>query len=327
LYERTTRSDSFARYHKDLAKRLTIALSRGYSKGKGEVKHVETIGKIVNSVKKLSMSGQLLQGMPFELSTKSVFVHGGKSHVKFDYYGKHTGPVELGDLIFICTVVFNRKKYFEKMTITQFKKDKTRRNRIYWVIDNDKQLYLLSRFPTFKCIRGIIPKLSFDLANISGCLGSYAFLHRPGDFAFLSAVRLDSFTAGKKTVRQEDLGKFAVSERPAIFCRSVLNDCLFTSNVYSFAYNYLKLNIGEPVFTKYGNYDPQVRSFLTKLFLAFLKQSKREKGSRRVVRFVKSFQQFEYADEDQQRVSADDPDFTLGFGGMGIIHTTVKIGE
>lgn len=196
-YIETIKSDAFTRFEKEFARRMTSALSRGYLQKLHETPLVKIVKNVVNSVDKLTDGNQ-----NFKLSTKSVFIHGNKSQVEFDYYGRKE-QTELGDLIFIISVVFNDKKYFEKFTINQFKKDKGRRS-VSWRIDKE-QLYLLSRFPAFRGVKGFVPKKNFDLPNYSGCLGSYGLLFKPGDFAFISATELDSFIGYRSSLKLNEL--------------------------------------------------------------------------------------------------------------------------
>ena len=98
-------------------------------------------------------------------------------------------------MIFIVSVYFQGKKYFEKLTINQFKKANKTSS---WSIKNKEQLFLLSRFPVFRGIQGsIIDEKNYAIPNYSGCLGSYGFLYKPGDFAFVSATKLDSYVGQK----------------------------------------------------------------------------------------------------------------------------------
>jgi hypothetical protein len=177
------RSDVFARYEKEFAQRIISGLSNGYLQKLYETQLVQTLQDVVNHVHDLSMKDPLSS---FELSTSSIFIHGNKSQVTFDYYGENK-PGELGDLIFIISLVLNRQIYFEKLTVNQFKRDKTGQKSIAWEIDH-KQLYLLSRFPKFRVVKGLIPKKEFSLPNYSGCLGSFGLLYRPGDFVFVRSL-------------------------------------------------------------------------------------------------------------------------------------------
>jgi hypothetical protein len=130
-YVAATRSDAFATYEKDFAEAISIALSTGYRENRYEPKLVKGIEDVVNRLNRLSMR----RHSPFEISTKSIFIHGNKSQVEFSYYGQRK-QTEFGDLIFIVSVALNGKKYFEKMTVNQFKKDSLGSKGASWDISN-----------------------------------------------------------------------------------------------------------------------------------------------------------------------------------------------
>src|SRR5207249_11496126 len=120
-------------------------LSLRYSKGSYEPSLVKVVEDVVNSLngfRSTSPGGEL------QIFTRALFIHGSKSYVEFDYYAQKAKK-ELGDIIFIVSAVYKGRKYFEKVTINQAKKDRTKPRRPRWAIDQ-KQLYLLSRFPNFE---------------------------------------------------------------------------------------------------------------------------------------------------------------------------------
>jgi len=326
-YLETVKSDDFVRYEKEFADRILCALSNRYRQDKNEIHLVHTIEDIVNQFGDFTISNI------FELSTKSIFIHGKKSHVQFKYYGEWAEPIELGDLIFIISIIYNKKKYFEKFTINQFKKDKRKSRSISWSIRNKKQLYLLSRFPTFRGVRGIIPKKNYSLPNYSGCLGSYGLLHRPGDFAFVSATRLDSFIGDKKTLKMIELYNL-VNNRvrhpfdlcpifyPAVW--DIFCNCHFSHDVFSFVHQYLRMNIGEPVFLKEGIDNPQASNFLHELMGAIANKARKE-GDKRILSFIKSFRRFPYVNRERENRFHEGVDFDGG--GVGIVHTTIGLRE
>ena len=330
-YVKTVKSDVFVRYEKDFANKMLSALSKNYLKGKDEPSLVHVVEDIVNSLQSLNAKDQRLL---FELTTKSIFIHGNKSQVHFSYYGKSANSVELGDLIFILSVIHNGKKFLEKLTINQFKKDKRKSRTISWNVSNKKQLYLLSRFPTFRGVRGLIPNREYDLPNYSGCLGSYGLLHKPGDFAFVSATRLDSFMRGRETLKSKELNYLidirsnGIPDCCPIFCptlRLILGNCHISYDVYRFIDEYLRASIGEPVFSKIGLDNSQARTLLHDLLTAVKTKAKRE-GSRKMLNLVESFRKFPYADKGKNQYN-DDIDFDPEGGGIGIIHTTIDLIE
>jgi len=105
-YVDTIRSETFLEYEKEFAQKICSAMEEGYSRGFHEPKIVETIVKNVHNYKIRN------EEQSFEISTKSIFIHGQRSQVKFSYYGQEMQR-ELGDLIFIANIVFNGEKYFE----------------------------------------------------------------------------------------------------------------------------------------------------------------------------------------------------------------------
>ncbi len=336
------RSDIFARYEKDFARKITSALSNGYLQNSPEPPLVQIVEDVVNSVDGLTMKDH------FELSTRSIFIHGNKSQVEFDYYGQSVPLIELGDLIFIISVVFDKKKYFEKFTINQFKRDKRNTKSISWSIDNRKQLYLLSRFPTFRGVKGLIPKKNFDLPNYSGCLGSYGLLYNPGDFAFVSATELDSFIGHKNSLKKNELyhltEKYLFPYFPYFYpdidkllyllprSERYLSWNLFGNyhhayNVFDFAHKYLRVGIGEPIFMKIGIDNPLAKNFLHELFSAVKNKAKRE-NSKELFNFMKRFFDCKYAGSEGEDSFRENIDFDFeGRGGVGIIHTIINLHE
>ena len=323
----------FAEYEKDFSRRLCSALANGYRQSYDEPELVE---QMVTSVNSISLSDPT---KPLGISTSGVFIHGNKSQVSFDYYGK-TVYRELGDLIFIISIVFNGKKYFEKFTINQCKKDKSGSRKITWSLYNKEQLYLLSRFPTFTGSVGLISKVEHSLENYSGCLGSYGLQHSPGEFVFVAAPRLDSFIGKRRSLDQSHLFDLAYRtgtpssllpcywpyvELPYVeemfyfmyeyYSRynvplpwPFLGNHHFAGNIYDFSSKYLTAGIGEPIYAKTGIYNPQARSFLHDLLRASRMKARKERDakpeeSRMVLDLVTEYFRYGYANPGR---SADD---------------------
>jgi len=331
-YLEAMRSEVFTDYGKEFSQKIISSLSQGYLQGRKEPPLVQIIESIVNSVHDFNVKNHKTR---FKLSTKAIFIHGNKSHVQFNYYENRTKPIELGDLIFIISVVYNNKKYFEKITINQFKRDKRKSKNISWSITNKEQLYLLSRFPTFIGVRGLIPKKDYDLPNYSGCLGSYGFLYKPGDFAFVSATRLDSFIGDRKTIKMRETYNLVNGRENHLFSWypvfwetvwHIFGNCHFSHNVFNFVHEYLRMNIGEPVFSKIGIDNPRARDFLHELMLAIEYKARKEK-SPEMLNFVKEFRRFSYVDSEGQNQSNEEVDFDYDGGEIGIIHTSIDLGE
>lgn len=356
-YIETIESDVFASYEKKFAHAITSALSECYHQKLDETDMVKDVERIVNSCRNLNDKSSKPY---FELSTNAVYIHGypNKSGVEFDYYGKNA-PVELGDIIFIISIVFNGQKYFEKFTITQFKKDKKRTRSISWNIDKKEQLYLLSRFPTFRGVKGsLVPQKDFNLSNYSGCLGSYGFLYRPGDFTFVSATRLNSYLGDNKKINGNDLFRLC-QNRDVIdtnqwfhfwhewihmidiyrhFCKPhcdlcslflpqiFLGNCHFSRNAFDFVDKYLRLCMGEPTVMKIGRRNVGVRNFLYELLSAIKIKAKRE-NRQDILNFIDAFFRYGFSDDEGEGGFREGNVFDFDGGGIGVVHTVINLGE
>jgi len=324
-FETAVNTEEFVVYEKDFSEGIRNALGQEYSRG--EVKSVDALESYINNVVNRPLRGTTSYGLPFVISTHSVFIHGNKSQVEFYKYGKKAGPIELGDLIFVVALIFNKKKYFEKMTINQFKIDNKRKNSVSWTINNREQLFLLSKFPKFRSVKGMIPKgRDYTLPNISGCLGSYGLIYNPGDFTFISATRLDSFIGNQISIGKDSLCKhFAASDNFSLH-RSVLLNCHFTPDVNAFVGHFLKMNVGEPVFAQEGIFNSPAKYLLNKLFQVLRTKSDAD-GNKRLANLVDSFRQFPYADEPTHDHYEETNEQYLGDDGLGLIYTSIKLGE
>ncbi len=194
-------NEKFIKHWKDLSIKLIKGIQDSYNHREENI--VRTIESIINSIGKFSTRRD-----DFHISTTSIFIHGNRSQVEFEYY-EEKKQRELGDIIFILSVVYNGKKYFEKMTITQVKKSKTT-SWSFYRNSAKEQLYLLSRFPTFRGVRNsLIPAKDYNLSNNSGCLGTHGLLYFPGDFALISSKELEAILSAKKraTITLNDLVK------------------------------------------------------------------------------------------------------------------------
>jgi len=351
-----TKSDVFVKYEKDFARMITSALSERYKNNPDERKIVKDIENIINNYKKL----EDVESVPyFKLSTNAIFIHGypSNSGVEFDYYGKNT-PKELGDLIFIISVIFNNQKYFEKFTVTQFKRDEISNRTISWKIDKE-QIYLLSRFPTFKGVKGsLVPQKDFNLSNYSGCLGSYGLLYRPGDFAYVGATRLDTYLNGSVKINGNDLFMLCEekdmiegSDCPYLwsecinlvdiyryFCnincgvcnrflpKNVLGNSHSSGNVFDFVDKYLRLCIGEPIIMKIGRKNTSAKNFLYELLSVINIKAKKENMTD-ILSFCDTFFKNQSLDDTDKGGSINDNTFDFNVGGIRIIHTVINLGE
>jgi len=346
-------SDAFGRYQNDFAQRISSLLSKGYLEMLREPPLVQIVENVVNSVDGLSIKDDQTY---FELSASSIFIHGNKSQVEFECYGRKVQR-ELGDLIFIMSVVFNGRKYFEKLTVSQFKKDRTSKRDISWRIDNKEQLFLLSRFPAFRGVKGLIPRRDFKLPNYSGCLGSYGLLYTPGDFAFVSATELDSLVSPGDRLKKSELYLFAHNKTEAsplphfLLFRPYMDELLHffhrafpepvlaellrwnlfgnyqeAHNVFDFAQKYLIMGIGEPTFMLAGVSNRHARAFLHQLLSALRVKAKREK-SRNLVNFIRRFWRYGYAGDEGEGGFDESIESDFDGGEIGIVHTILNLGE
>lgn len=125
------------------------------------------------------------------IRTLSKFIHGAASMVKTDtLIGRKR---ELGDMIFIVTLVLNGKPEFERITINQCKKSE-KGKMLNWKIAKE-QLLLLAKFPSFTA-QGSFPGKGRHCSwkDFSGCLGSYGLFDEvDSEFRFLSATRIHQY--------------------------------------------------------------------------------------------------------------------------------------
>ena len=350
----------FLEYENDFANRLKEGISKGYRQNLQEPKIVEAI---VNKINKNRLSKTINR---FHISTTGIFIHGPKSVVEFEYYGTNTKR-ELGDLIFIISVIYNNKKYFEKLTITQFKKSKKPK----WEFrKNDKeQLYLLSRFPTFKMKiikNDEIEEKEYNLPNYSNCLGSYGFLYKPGDFVFASAKIVEMSLGSKSNIKIEDIyniGKTFLLEPFCICYRRyccymdlfipwkyirytvfpnyllpIIGNSLYSSNVYEFSEKYLRSLIGDFVCAYELPHNKKASHLLGDIIEKIKKKAQKDKDGK-TLEYIKYFYKYEYYngkiaknfnnDNGNDGHGGEKFEKSEGAedGGIGIIHTIINLGE
>jgi hypothetical protein len=111
-YLKYINSDDFKEYVIKFAFKISETLICGYKSGIGEIYIVKNLVENLDGLKTPDNKG-------FKIYTKSIFIHGSKSHVEFQYKRKMVYS-ELGDLIFILSVIYKDKKYFEKLTNLRF---------------------------------------------------------------------------------------------------------------------------------------------------------------------------------------------------------------
>lgn len=347
-YLQLINTEHFAKYEKDFAYKVQMGLNEGYNQGFYEPKMVSVVEGIINNLQGLSISADR-----FRISTNSIFIHGNRSQVEFEYYGQRVQR-ELGDLIFILSIIYNGRKYLEKFTLSQFKKDN---DKLRWNMSNKEQIYLLSRFPSFRGIKGsIIPMREFSLPNYFGCLGSFSLFFRPGDFIFVSAGQLESFI-GRKSINIDNISKLSeppnyyftyptpfdwhyIEELLYIWSKmhryrmhipffppnfiGILGFSRYASNIYDFTDKYLRGYIGELTYSDIGVYNTPAFDFLRELLSAIMKKAQKEKKTG-VANFVKEF--FKYPYSGNEGGMREGIEFDYEGGGIGIIHTSINLGE
>jgi hypothetical protein len=345
-YLQLIKTEDFAKYEEDFASRVQKGLKKGYLQRDPEPTMVSIVEGIINNLDGLSVSTNGVK-----ISTKSIFIHGIKSQVEFKYHGQRVQR-ELGDLIFILSVIYKGIKYFEKFTISQFKKDN---NKFGWDLRNKEQIYLLSHFPSFRGVRGsIIPMREFNLPNYSGCLGSFNLLFRPGDFVFISAPLLERLVGNRKSIDRFRISQIweppcycfhypTPFDWPYIFwrrkvcghesrssffphccCMCVLGFCRFASNIHEFVDKYLRGNIGELIYSNVGIYNTLAFDFLLKLLSAIMKKGQKENKDE-VKNFIDEF--FRYPYDGNDGGMGEGVEFDYEGGGIGIIYTSINLGE
>jgi len=350
-YIKATESEKFIVHWKKLADSLLDGVKEGYKAKEPAI--VKLVEGIVNKVKQFETKDKELN-----IVTNSIFIHGSKSQVEFRYYGKETQR-ELGDIIFILSIVYNGKKYFEKTTINQVKKS----NKASWNLTNDsakEQLYLLSRFPTFRGAKNsLIPAKDYNLQNYSGCLGTHGLLYYPGDFALISSKQLEFILSGRNTLKLTDLLLYPVHSNmhncfpcyytdyeeclytlrkffhlhlkyptyyPIICNLSILGNSCISYNAYDFSDKYLRGLIGELTYARELPYNRFAFQFLQDLLEAIKKKAKRE-NLREILSFIDHFYSYQYSDYNGGKEDEIFGDFSHNVGGIAIIHTTINLGE
>ncbi len=276
-FSKNVMTDRFIREEKQVCNAIQNTLSQVYLNDGDEVELVKRTVETLNS------------SHSFHFKLESTFIHGNRSQIEFDYYGKKAKK-ELGDLLIVSTLTRRGAPLLQKLTIIQAKRDT---NKPYtWGIDKE-QLYFLSNWPEFKGVMGIFPKRDLVIPDFSGCLGSYYLYREPGDFVFISAKKLENSLGSKKRITFDELlayqsevnknvspsyppspGSLLPTEEllflyeeylhrylkrghithlfPYYFDNTmqILQNTYFCKNVSDAICNFARLNIGEPIFAK-----------------------------------------------------------------------------
>lgn len=260
-FQTATETDAFAKYEKDFAAAIRTAIYDGYANGQREPEIVKIIANMINTLKSLRTSGP-----GFSIVCDSFFIHGRNSWVEFNH-NSETITRELGDIIFMISVVRDWKVYLQRLTINQVKK--TSVNGHSWNIDPE-QLFLLSSLPTFSGAPGSWYYGSeISVPNLSGCLGSFGLIYN-SDFIFESAIDLSDSLGDRQRISLHEV-------RTSISYLSALNNATINvarlpplgfqfsnfraaSDATDFSTKFLRLSIGEWSFISPGWTDnPQAR--------------------------------------------------------------------
>jgi len=186
----------FKKWQDELARKIYSSLnSNVYS---GEVKTVTDLCDV--------MSKQSHKGLHIE----SRKIHGwNTSGVKFDYINGKEVRKELGDMVIVSVVTFNRRIMLLKTAFIQNKKAH-KNSSCSWGIDQG-QLLLLKNFPTFTGVGEIFKNKTITFLNHSGTLGNYGLFTPTGDMVFLTAknVFCNQSSNGKdtRTITFDDIKK------------------------------------------------------------------------------------------------------------------------
>lgn len=366
-YIEVIQTKDFGEYTEEFTQRVKGCIEEGYCQDKREPDIVKDITEKVNDLKALTKGR-------FQISSKGAYIHGNKSQVEFEYKRRKTQR-ELGDLLFLLTVVYQGKKFFERFTITQFKKSKGYPRWNFNKKDSEgrypdrEQLYLLSEFPTFKGAKGsIIPACqNYNLHNYSNCLGSYGFLHKPGDFVFVSAKLVGLLIRKGSSVSKETLLSlfdalcpcpcyfpFYMRYWEGIFCDwcelfekfyryrllpyiyprgrffwPMLGNSLLSRDVCEFTANYLMANIGEIVFAYGLPHNAGALAFLKQLMKIIQIKARKEKQEE-LSQLAEDYFSISYSSAGGQGGEGGEGPEEFPYeegGGIGIIYTVIDLGE
>lgn len=244
-------------------------------------------------------------------------------------------------------MVCNGKKYFEKVTINQIKKSRGSTWRLY-SRSSEEQLYLLSRFPTFKGVKGLIPRKDYSLSNLSGCLGTHGLLYKPGDLAVISSYLLSIIYSRKKSVNLKDLVsvppfyrglyinwwpelvlKLRLLGFPPYYFHPLLppfGNSTVSYNAYDFSDKYLRGQIGEMIFAKVFHYNKQAFSFIQDLIELIMEKAKKE-NLKQLKEFVDFFKKYPYEGKEKKDPEKSPEKIYHEGGGFGLVYTVIDLEE
>ncbi len=243
-------SSEFSDFADDLYRVLIISLKT--APGKDEPKVVE---RLVNN---LNTHNFPPTRSFFKIEPRSVFIHGGKSHVKYKW-GKQEKRCELGDAVFIVELRRRGLPSLIKLTFSQFKRLEP--DKIWTPKKNGdfKQLLLLALFPEFEGISGIFKGHKLNLEPLFLTLGTHIFI----DNDCLFDLRMFSSRFLYHLIKSREKGKFyPFCWCPDYHCRGIIARCMlpycifkncfqhipesyWSMNARAFAWDLLGFRVGE----------------------------------------------------------------------------------
>jgi len=336
-YRKFLRSEFFTTYAKALSEKIVSALCDSFSKEEREPKAVNVVSEIINRLEPFDDSA-----LGYKIRTRSAFIHGVSSRVEFNYYGKQVRR-ELGDLIFVVSFIYQNEKFLERVTISQVKKE-LRNTRLKWNLDSE-QLFLLSRWPSFKSSKGSFwAQKEYFLSDLSGSLGSFLLLFRPGDFMLIAAPDLERIIGGKKSVSVVDINRYFKSADIPLqyydyfhdFCLirffrlpsiQIISSSKYAANVFAFIDRYLSGSIGEPVYSIYqGEINVTAQAFLHEVFSVIKKKGERD-NIMGLITLGEEFFKYKYHDRKDEEKEGRENNYDHKIGGFGLIYTSINLGE
>ena len=326
-YFKVINDKKFIKFGKELAHLLDIELEKNNNE-------VETVKNWVENIK-----GKCVNDKYFKVCIDSLFIHAYNhsdngsfpSGIEFDYYG-NLGKAELADILFINSFYYNRKLILKKINFNQAKKQK---NNSRWDID-EKQLYLLTRLPRFKGIKGsIVPQIDFYIHSYCGNLTSYGLMNKE-NFIFISADNILLAKGNKKSVNLKDF-RF-------IFDINCFNECfkkyhcfedylrykcylpffysvLFSENTYKFIFSFIKGYIGEIVENEIFYYKNEEANNLLKGILENIKTYGKKSNNKEILNFISRF-----SDSDGINIGNNEFEENNEGRGLAVVHIKIYLG-
>jgi hypothetical protein len=238
-FNKATIKDAFIAEEKEVSSAIQAVLADVYLNDGDEIDLVKKTVETLNSSRS------------YHFTLESAFIHGNKSQIEFQYYGKKAHK-ELGDLLIVSTMTRRGTPLLQKLTIIQAKRDT--RKACTWGIDKE-QLFFLSNWPQFNGIRGIFPKRTLAIPDHSGCLGSYYLYREPGDFVFISARELEFLIGSQKRItfddmlkNQTEIKRHSRTSHPSLSFPSIIHPEEFYDILEKYLYKYYKLGYPLPLF-------------------------------------------------------------------------------